>query len=63
MNANGPYSYRSMQGNPRQSWFLDPHHGFRIRRTGFRILCLWNLYSGFKWSVGLRIPLAVFRIP
>ena len=42
-------------------WILTMDSGFEEPR--FRLLCLWNLYSGFKWSVGLRIPLAVFRIP
>ena len=40
-----------------------PLSGFQIPGTGFRILCQWNLDSGFQSLVGFRIPSAVFRIP
>ena len=36
--------------------------GFWILRRGFRILCQWNLDSGFQSFVGFRIPWAVFQI-
>ena len=34
-----------------------------ILGTGTRILCQWDLDSGFQSLVGFRIPCAVFRIP
>ena len=34
--------------NPKQSGFWIPRHAFRI-------LCQWNLHSGFQWQVGFRI--------
>ena len=40
-----------------------PRHGFRISGTGFRIICHWNLDTGFQSLVRLRIPYAVFRNP
>ena len=43
--------------------FWIPRHGFRIPGTGIRILCQWNLDSGFQSLVGFQIPRAVFRIP
>ena len=32
--------------------FWIPHRGFRTPRTGLRILCQWNLDSGFQSLVG-----------
>ena len=43
------------------SWI--PRHRFLIPGPRFRILCQWNLDSGFQSLVGFRIPWAVFRIP
>ena len=37
--------------------------GFWIPRSGFRILCQYNLDSGFQSLVGFRFPWAVHRIP
>ena len=35
--------------------FWIPHRGFWIQGTGFRILCHWNVDSGFQSVVGFRI--------
>ena len=45
-------------------WTLDwtLRFGFRIPVIGFRILCQWNLDSGYQSLVGFRIPWVVFRI-
>ena len=45
------------------SGFHVTDSGFRIPGTGIRILCQWNLDSGFQSLVGFQIPRAVFRIP
>ena len=45
------------------SRFKIPLCGFRNSGTGFRILCQWNLDSGFESLVGFRSPWVVFRIP
>ena len=41
---------------------LDSTPWFRIPGTKFRILCQWNLDSGYQSLVGFRIPWAVFWI-
>ena len=38
------------------SRFKIPRCGFRNSGTGFRILCQWNLDSGFESLVGFRSP-------
>ena len=42
--------------------FWIPRHRFQIPGPRFRILCQWNLDSGFQSLVGFRIHWAVFRI-
>ena len=49
MNANGPYSYRSMQGNPRQSWIPDSSPWIPDSRN-------WISDSLFV-ELGFRIPI------
>ena len=52
-----------VRGSKTYLGFWIPRHGFRILGTGIRILCQWNLDSGFQSLVGFQIPWAVFRIP
>ena len=41
---------------PKKNPGSAPGLGFQIPGTGFRILCHWNLDSGFQWLVGFWIP-------
>ena len=42
-------------------WILRSRN--QIPGSGFRIVCQWNLDSGFQSLVGFQIPSDVFRIP
>ena len=52
-------SYKDLSSDERESkkslGFWIPHRGFWIQGTGFRILCHWNVDSGFQSVVGFRI--------
>jgi len=55
--------YRPCEEIQNSLGFWIPRRGFLILGTGFRILCQWNLDSGFQALVGFRIPWTAFRIP
>ena len=57
------YTIAPCEGIQNSLGFWISFHGFLILGTGFRILCQWNLDSGFQALVGFRIPWTVFRIP
>ena len=54
------------QGRPNWSR-LKTNQKMECSDSGFQVLdssiCKWNLDSGFRLSVGIRIPWAVFQIP
>ena len=49
------YTKAPREGIQNSLGFWIPRHGFRILGPGFRILCQWNLDSGFQALVGFRI--------
>ena len=47
---------RTLTDEPEIPEILTKRKARRIPGTGFRILCQWNLDSGFQSLVGFRIP-------